>query len=322
VPTALITGITGQDGSYLAELLLGKGYRVVGFVRKDAAHEPNNVEHLADRVELITGDLRDAHSVADAVRESAPDEVYNLAAQSDTQASFDQAELTEQVVGQGVAHLLESLRHHASAARFFQASSSEIFGQPLAAPQNEQTGMRPRSPYGHAKVFAQKAVTTARHGDGLFAVSGILYNHESPRRGPQFVSRKITMGVARIQCGLQADLVLGDLDARRDWGFAGDYVDAMWRMLQTSAPKDYVIGTGRTWSVRELCEMAFRVVGRDYQEHVKVDPGLVRPPELVPLVADASLARRELGWQATTAFPQVVEMMVEADLARVEAAAR
>ena len=318
MPTALITGITGQDGSYLAELLLGKGYRVVGLVRNDGAPEPNNVEHLADRLELKPGDLRDTDSLREAVTSARPDEVYNLAAQSIPQASYTMAELTEQVVGQGVVSLLDVVAEHAPRARFFQASSSEIFGQPSRAPQNEETDVRPRSPYGKAKAFAQQAVSAARER-GLFAVSGILFNHESPRRGPQFVTRKVTSGVARIHHGLQDDLVLGDLDATRDWGFAGDYVDAMWRMLQQPTPRDYVIGTGKSWSVRQLCEMAFGVVNRDYRDHVQVDPSLVRPRDAVPIVADASRAERELGWRPVTPFPRVVEMMVTADLAQVEA---
>ncbi len=318
MPTALITGITGQDGSYLAELLLGKGYRVVGLVRSDGAPEPNNVEHLARQLELIPGDLRDPASLAAAVDRSVPDEVYNLAAQSVPQASFTLAELTEQVVGQGAALLLDAVMSRAPRARFFQASSSEIFGQPIESPQNEHTEIRPRSPYGKAKAFAQAAIVSARVSHGVFAASGILFNHESPRRGRQFVTRKITTAVANIHHGRQTDLVLGDLDATRDWGFAGDYVDAMWRMLQQPEPEDYVVGTGRSWTVRELCEMAFGVIGRDYRDYVRVDPALVRPREGVAIVADATRARQNLGWQPTTEFPRVVEMMVEADLARAE----
>ena len=320
MPTALITGITGQDGSYLAELLLGKGYRVAGLVRREAGNEPNNVEHLTDRIELIPGDLRDPVSIANALDRSAPDEVYNLAAQSIPQASFTQEELTEQVVAQGAASLLDIVVARAPEARFFQAGSSEIFGAPLVSPQNERTEIRPRSPYGKAKAFAHRAVAQARER-GIFAVSGILFNHESPRRGPQFVTRKITMSVARIHRGMQKELVLGDLDATRDWGYAADYVDAMWRMLQQAKASDYVIGTGKSWTVRELCEMAFSVVGRDYRDYVQVDASLVRPREPVPIVADARLAHRELDWHPTTGFPEVVRMMVEADVARVDAAA-
>ena len=321
MPTALITGITGQDGSYLAELLLEKGYRVVGLARSHSDRDPGNVAHLADRIEIIPGDLRDIATLEDAVRRSAPDEVYNLAAQSVAHASITQAELTTQVVAQGVVNLLGAITRHAPRARFLQASSSEIFGNPVSAPQNERTEMRPRSPYGEAKAFAQQAVVESREGGGLFALSSILFNHESPRRGIQFVTRKVTSGVARIHYGVQQDLVLGDLDATRDWGFAGDYVDAMWRMLQHHEPMEFVIGTGKSWTVRELCEMAFAVVNRDYRDHVRVDESLVRPREAVPLVADSSLAQRELGWQPATPFPRVVEMMVEADLARVKAAA-
>ena len=321
MPTALITGITGQDGSYLAELLLGKGYRVVGLVRNDGELEPNNVEHLLGRIELIPGDLRDTATLDTAVRASAPDEVYNLAAQSVAHASFAQAELTEQVVAQGALNLLDSVGRLAPNAKFFQASSSEIFGNPASAPQSEVTEIRPRSPYGKAKVIAQEAVAKSREQRGLFALSGILFNHESPRRGAQFVTRKVSTSVARIHHGLQQEVVLGDLDATRDWGFAGDYVDAMWRALQHHQPREFVIGTGTSWSVRQLCDMAFQVVNRDYRDHVRVDESLVRPRESVPLVADASLAERELGWRPVTSFPRVVEMMVEADLQRVKAAA-
>jgi len=315
VPTALITGITGQDGSYLAELLLERGYRVVGIARADEPPERNNVAHLGKRVEIIPGDLADQQSLVDAVSHSRPDEVYNLAARSFPQDSFGHPVLTGDLVGLGVARLLEAVAKAAPEARVFQASSSELFGRALESPQNERTAIRPRSPYGVAKAYAHWMVAEARESRGLFAVSGILFNHESPRRGIEFVSRKVTNAVARIHLGLQSDVTLGDLEARRDWGFAGDYVDAMWRMLQHHQPTDFVIGTGRTWSVRELCEIAFGIVGRDYREHVKQDPAFMRPPDPQPIVADSTLARKQLGWRPQVEFPRMIEMMVESDLA-------
>ena len=317
MPTALITGITGQDGSYLAELLLEKGYRVVGIARSDEPPERNNVTHLGKRVELIAGDLGDQQSLLDAVEHSKPDEVYNLAARSFPQDSFGHPVLTGDLVGLGVARLLEAVTKLAPKARVFQASSSELFGRALESPQNEMTSIRPRSPYGVAKAYGHWMIAEARESRGLFAVSGILFNHESPRRGLEFVSRKVTNAVARIHHGIESEVTLGDLDARRDWGFAGDYVDAMWRMLQHHKPMDFVIGTGKSWSVRDLCETAFGVVGRDYRDYVKTDPRFMRPPEAKALLADPTLARKQLGWRPRVEFPEMIRMMVEADLSRV-----
>lgn len=318
MPTALITGITGQDGSYLAELLLEKGYRVVGIARGDEPPERNNVAHLGDKVEIIPGDLADQRSLVDAVAHSRPDEVYNLAARTFTQDSFAAPVLTGDLVGLGVARLIEAVLQEAPDARLFQASSSELFGRALESPQDERTPIRPRSPYGVAKAYGHWIVAEARESRGLYAVSGILFNHESPRRGLEFVTRKVTHAVARIHRGLQSEVRLGDLEARRDWGFAGDYVDAMWRMLQHHEPMDFVIGTGKAWSVRELCETAFNVVGLDYRDYVKQDPKLVRPPDAQLIVADPTLARKQLGWRPGVQFPELIERMVEADLARLE----
>ena len=320
--TALITGITGQDGSYLAELLLEKGYRVVGVVRRSSTTPYERISHLVDRIELISADLLDQHSLVDAMRECHPDEVYNLAAQSFVQTSWTQPVLTGEFTALGVTRMLEALRKGAPTARFYQASSSEMFGKVVETPQREETPFYPRSPYGVAKVYGHWITVNYRESFGLYAVSGILFNHESPRRGLEFVTRKVTDGVARIKLGIQRELRLGNLDARRDWGFAGDYVDAMWRMLQRDQPDDYVVGTGVTTSVRELCEIAFSCVGLEYREHVVQDPKFFRPAEVDLLVADPSKARRELGWEPRVNFRQLVEMMVEADLARHRAALR
>ena len=322
LPTALITGITGQDGSYLAEFLLEKGYRVVGVVRRSSTTPYERISHLVDRIELISADLLDQHSLVDAMRECHPDEVYNLAAQSFVQTSWTQPVLTGEFTALGVTRMLEALRKGAPTARFYQASSSEMFGKVVETPQREETPFYPRSPYGVAKVYGHWITVNYRESFGLYAVSGILFNHESPRRGLEFVTRKVTDGVARIKLGIQRELRLGNLDARRDWGFAGDYVDAMWRMLQRDEPDDYVVGTGATHSVRELCEIAFSAVGLDYREHVVQDPKFFRPAEVDLLVADPSKARRELGWAPRVDFRQLVEMMVEADLARHRAALR
>jgi GDPmannose 4,6-dehydratase len=314
--TALITGITGQDGSYLAELLLAKGYRVVGIVRRSSTTPYERIAHLVDRVELLSADLLDQHSLVDAMAECKPDEIYNLAAQSFVQTSWTQPVLTGEFTALGVTRVLEAMRKAAPRARFYQASSSEMFGKVVETPQRESTPFYPRSPYGVAKVYGHWITVNYRESFGLYAVSGILFNHESPRRGLEFVTRKVTDGVARIKRGMARDLRLGNLDARRDWGFAGDYVDAMWRMLQPAEPDDYVVGTGETWSVRQLCEIAFAHVGLDYRDYVVQDPRFMRPAEVDVLVADARKANERLGWVPECRFPQLVAMMVDADLAR------
>jgi GDPmannose 4,6-dehydratase len=316
MPTALITGITGQDGSYLAELLLAKGYRVVGIVRRSSTTPYERIGHLVDRIELVSADLLDQTSLTDAVADCQPDEVYNLAAQSFVQTSWTQPVLTGEFTALGVTRMLEAIRKAAPRARFYQASSSEQFGKVVETPQRETTPFYPRSPYGVAKVYGHWITVNYRESYGLYAVSGILFNHESPRRGLEFVTRKVTDGVARIKLGLDRELRLGNVEARRDWGFAGDYVEAMWRMLQQDEPDDYVIGTGRTWSVRDLCELAFGCVGLDWREHVVQDPRFMRPAEVDLLVADPSKAKERLGWEPTVSFRQLVELMVEADLAR------
>jgi GDPmannose 4,6-dehydratase len=320
VPTALITGITGQDGSYLAELLLGKGYRVVGIVRRSSTTPYERIAHLVDRVELLSADLLDQHSLVDAIAECRPDEIYNLAAQSFVQTSWTQPVLTGEFTALGVTRMLEAMRKAAPKARFYQASSSEMFGKVVETPQRESTPFYPRSPYGVAKVYGHWITVNYRESFGLYAVSGILFNHESPRRGLEFVTRKVTDGVARIKLGMQRELRLGNLDARRDWGFAGDYVDAMWRMLQQDEPEDYVVGTGETWSVRQLCEIAFECAGLEWEDHVVFDEKFLRPAEVDLLVADPSKAKRQLGWAPKCQFRELVEMMVDADLARHHAA--
>ncbi|HEY7407469.1 MAG TPA: GDP-mannose 4,6-dehydratase [Gemmatimonadaceae bacterium] len=322
MPTALITGVTGQDGSYLAELLLAKGYRVVGIVRRSSTTPYERIAHLVDRVELISADLLDQHSLVEAMAACAPDEIYNLAAQSFVQTSWTQPVLTGEFTALGVTRMLEAMRRVAPKARFYQASSSEQFGKVLETPQRETTPFYPRSPYGVAKVYGHWITVNYRESYGLYAVSGILFNHESPRRGLEFVTRKVTDAAARISLGFQRDLRLGTLDARRDWGFAGDYVDAMWRMLQQPSPDDYVIGTGETHSVRELCELAFARVGLDWRKYVVQDERFMRPAEVDLLVADSSKARARLGWTPTVDFRHLVEMMVDADLARHRVAAR
>jgi GDPmannose 4,6-dehydratase len=316
MPTALITGITGQDGSYLAELLLEKGYRVVGVVRRSSTTPYERIAHLVDRVELISADLLDQTSLTDAVAATRPDEIYNLAAQSFVQTSWSQPVLTGEFTALGVTRMLEAMKKAAPDARFYQASSSEQFGKVVEVPQRESTPFYPRSPYGVAKVYGHWITVNYRESFGLYAVSGILFNHESPRRGLEFVTRKISDGAARIACGLQRELRLGNLDARRDWGFAGDYVDAMWRMLQQDAPDDYVIGTGETWSVREFCDLAFRAAGLDYREFVTLDKRFERPAEVDLLVGDPSKAKAQLGWERRVGFADLVSMMVDADLER------
>lgn len=314
--TALVTGITGQDGSYLAELLLAKGYRVVGVVRRSSTTPYERIAHLVDRIELLSADLLDQTSLVDAMAEVHPDEIYNLAAQSFVATSWTQPVLTGEFTGLGVTRMLEAMRRVVPKARFYQASSSEQFGMVQETPQRESTPFYPRSPYGVAKVYAHWITVNYRESFGLYAVSGILFNHESPRRGLEFVTRKVTDAVARIKLGQAKEVRLGNLEARRDWGYAGDYVDAMWRMLQRETPADYVIGTGETWSVRQLCEEAFRYVGLDWKDHVVTDAKFTRPAEVELLVADVSKAKRELDWTPTVRFRELVRMMVDADLAR------
>lgn len=321
MPRAMITGITGQDGSYLAELLLAKGYEVVGVVRRTSHHSFERVEHLLDRVGIVHADLLDQHSLTMAVREVEPDEVYNLAAQSYVPTSFTQPVLTGEFTALGVTRILEAVRLAHPSARFYQASSSEMFGKAQHSPQNEQTPFYPRSPYGVAKVYGHWITVNYRESYGLFAVSGILFNHESPRRGLEFVTRKVSDGVARISLGLTKEIRLGNLDARRDWGFAGDYVDAMWRMLQRPEPRDYVIGTGVTHSVGDLVDAAFSHVGLDWRDHVVTDQAFMRPAEVDLLQADAERARTELGWAPRVSFRELVAMMVDADIARLRARA-
>jgi GDPmannose 4,6-dehydratase len=319
MPTALITGITGQDGSYLAEFLLEKDYKVVGIVRRSSTTPYERISHLVDRIELVSADLLDQTSLTDVVTDCRPDEIYNLAAQSFVQTSWNQPVLTGEFTALGVTRMLEAMKKAAPNARFYQASSSEMFGKVHESPQRESTPFYPRSPYGVAKVYGHWITVNYRESFALYAVSGILFNHESPRRGLEFVTRKVTDGVARIKLGLARELRLGNLEARRDWGFAGDYVRAMWLMLQEDTPDDYVIGTGKTWSVRQLCETAFQCVGLDYREFVVQDDRFFRPAEVDLLVADASKARDALGWAPDVSFAQLIEMMVQADLARYSA---
>jgi GDPmannose 4,6-dehydratase len=317
VPRALITGVTGQDGSYLAELLLSKGYEVVGVVRRTSHHSYERIEHLLDRIEVVAADLLDQHSLTVVLQDTQPDEVYNLAAQSYVPTSWTQPVLTGEFTALGVTRILEAIRLVHPAAKFYQASSSEMFGRVTETPQRETTSFYPRSPYGVAKVYGHWITVNYRESYNLFAVSGILFNHESPRRGIEFVTRKVTDAVARIKLGRARELRLGNLDARRDWGFAGDYVDAMWRMLQQPTPQDYVIGTGQAHSVRELVEAAFGHVGLKWQDYVVTDPKFMRPAEVDVLLADPSKARKELGWVPKVGFRDLVAMMVDADLERL-----
>jgi GDPmannose 4,6-dehydratase len=316
VPTALITGITGQDGSYLAEFLLEKGYNVAGIVRRSSTTPYERIAHIVDKIEFLSADLLDQHSLLDAIQATKPDEVYNLAAQSFVQTSWTQPVLTGEFTALGVTRVLEAVRKGAPNARFYQASSSEQFGQVVESPQRESTPFYPRSPYGVAKAYGHWITVNYRESFGLFAVSGILFNHESPRRGLEFVTRKITDAAARISLGLADKIALGNLEARRDWGFAGDYVRAMWMMLQEREPSDFVVGTGQTWSVREFCERAFNVVGLNYADHVTQDPKFFRPAEVELLVADPARAHAKLGWKPVVCFPDLVRMMVEADVER------
>ena len=314
--TALITGITGQDGSYLAELLLSKGYKVVGAVRRLSAPNDWRIAHLRDQVTLRPADLLDQLSLIRAIEESEPDEVYNLAAMSFVPASWDQPMLTGEFNSQGVTRILEAIRQVNPKIRFYQASSSEMYGKVREVPQTELTPFYPRSPYGVSKVFAHYITVNYRESYNMFAVSGILFNHESPRRGLEFVTRKVTDGVARIKQGVTDTLSLGNLDAQRDWGFAGDYVRAMWMMLQQDRADDYVVATGESHSVQRLVELAFKHAGLDWREHVKFDQRFMRPAEVDHLIGNPSKARRVLGWQPEVGFEQLVGMMVDADVER------
>jgi GDPmannose 4,6-dehydratase len=318
---ALITGITGQDGSYLAEFLLEKGYEVVGMVRRSSTENFERIAHIRDRLTLRHGDLLDLSSLIEVVRDSRPDEVYNLAAQSFVPTSWAQPALTGEFDGLGVTRLLEAIRTVGITCKFYQASSSEMFGKVRETPQNERTPFHPRSPYGVAKVYGHFITVNYRESYGMYAVSGILFNHESPRRGLEFVSRKITHAAARIKLGLDRELPMGNLDARRDWGYAGDYVRAMWLMLQQPHPEDFVIATGVAHSVRDLLEVAFRAAGLRWEDHVRVDPALLRPAEVDRLVGDATQARTKLGWKPEVGFEELVERMVQADLRRLRAPA-
>lgn len=315
-PTALVTGITGQDGSYMAEFLLEKGYRVIGMHRRSSTLNFQRIEHFQDRIELVEGDLLDQNSLADIIKRTEPAEVYNLAAQSFVPTSWDQPIFTGEVTGLGVARLLEAIRAVNPKIRFYQASSSEMFGKVQAVPQTEKTSFYPRSPYGVAKVYGHWITINYRESYKMFSVSGICFNHESPRRGLEFVTRKITDGVARIKAGKLDQLRLGNLEAKRDWGFAGDYVEAMWLMLQQEEPEDYVIATGETHSVRELVETAFAVAGLNWKDYVMTDERFVRPAEVDLLVGDPTKARMKLGWTPKVTFKGLVELMVKADLQR------
>ena len=312
---ALITGITGQDGSYLAELLLSKGYEVIGMVRRSSTVNFERIAHLQDRVELVAGDLLDEISILNILRDHRPDEVYNLAAQSFVQTSWSQPVLTGETTALGVTRMLDAIRAVDPGIRFYQASSSEMFGKVQEVPQNERTPFYPRSPYGVAKVYGHWITVNYRESYDLHASSGILFNHESPRRGLEFVTRKITHGAARVKLGHASEIALGNLDAQRDWGFAGDYVEAMWLMLQQDEPGDWVISTDATHSVREFCEIAFGHVGLEWEEHVVLDERFVRPAEVDLLIGDSSRARSMLGWKPKVDFDELVTTMVDADLA-------
>src|SRR5947199_701682 len=311
---SMITGITGQDGSYLAEFLLDKGYHVVGMVRRSSTESFERIAHLRERIDIREGDLLDQLSLITLLHHVDPHEIYNLAAQSFVPTSWEQPILTSEVTALVATRLLEAIRVVDRSIKFYQASSSEMFGKVRETPQNELTPFHPRSPYGVAKTYAHYLTINYRESYGIFACSGILFNHESPRRGKQFVTRKVTDGVARITAGRARELRLGNLDAKRDWGFAGDYVQAMWRLLRQPKPADYLVASGQTHSVRELCEIAFAHAGLDWQKYVVVDPAFVRPAEVDLLIGDASKARRVLGWAPKHSFQQLIEMMVDADL--------
>lgn len=316
MPKALITGITGQDGPYLAEFLLSKGYKVCGLVRRLSTPNLENIKHISEKIELMSGDLLDQGSITDAISESEPDEVYNLAAQSFVKASWEQPVLTGEFTGLGVTRVLEAIKAVNPKIKFYQASSSEMFGKVTESPQKETTRFHPRSPYGVAKVYGHYITLNYRESYNIFACSGILFNHESPRRGMEFVTRKISNGVARIKLGKQKKLELGSLEPKRDWGFSGDYVEAMWLMLQQKQPDDYVIGTGENHSVREFVELAFEVIGiKNWEDYVISNvSAYMRPAEVDYLIADASKAKKVLGWKPKTSFKELVEMMVKADL--------
>ncbi|OQY20268.1 MAG: GDP-mannose 4,6-dehydratase [Anaerolineaceae bacterium 4572_32.2] len=316
---ALITGITGQDGSYLAEFLLEQGYQVIGMVRRTSTLNFQRIKHIQDRITLVQGDLLDEVSLMSVLREHRPDEVYNLAAQSFVQTSWQQPVFTGEVTALGVTRLLDAVRMTDGDIRFYQASSSEMFGKVQEVPQTEDTPFYPRSPYGVAKVYGHWITVNYRESYDLFACSGILFNHESPRRGLEFVTRKVTHSAASIKLGLADELLLGNLESRRDWGYAGDYVKAMWLMLQQDEPDDYVVGTGETHSVRELCETAFGLLDLDWQEYVVQDPQFYRPAEVDLLVSDPSKARRVLGWEPTVSFEELIRTMVDADLEALKA---
>ena len=317
MPTAFITGINGQDGSYLAELLLKKGYKVVGMVRRSSTRNFERIDHLMDDITVVQGDLHDQGSLLGLLEEHKPTEIYNLAAQSFVPSSWNQPALTGDITGLGVTRMLEAIRFVNPKIRFYQASSSEMFGKVLEVPQKESTPFYPRSPYGVAKVYGHWITVNYRESFNLFAASGILFNHESPRRGLEFVTRKISDSVARIKLELAKELRLGNLDAQRDWGFAGDYVEAMWLMLQQDEPDNFVIGTGETHSVREFCEIAFAHVGLDYNQYVVQDERFYRPAEVELLISDPSLAKKKLGWEPKVNFKQLVCMMVDSDMKRL-----
>ena len=317
MPKALITGITGQDGSYLAEHLLANGYEVIGVVRRTSHHSYERIDHLIPRVRIVAADLLDQHSLTMVLQEVQPDEIYNLAAQSFVPTSFTQPVLTGEFTALGVTRILEAVRLVSPKARFYQASSSEMFGKVTETPQSERTPFYPRSPYGVAKLYGHWITVNYRESYNLYAVSGILFNHESPRRGMEFVTRKVSDAAARIKLGLAKEVRLGNLEAKRDWGFAGDYVDAMWRMLQAPTPEDYVVGTGETHSVGDLVRVAFDHVGLDWKQHVVVDPQFYRPAEVDLLIAEPARIQNELGWKPTVGFESLVKMMVDADLGRL-----
>ncbi len=317
LPVVLITGVTGQDGSYLADFLLSQGYRVFGTVRRNSTENFERIEHIKNRIELVEVDLLDQMSILTALKKVRPREVYNLAAQSFVPTSWEQPILTGQFTALGVTRMLEGIREIDRSIRFYQASSSEMFGKVQTVPQNETTPFYPRSPYGVAKVYGHFITVNYRESYNLFAVSGILFNHESPRRGKEFVTRKVTDAVARIKMGLQKELRLGNTDAKRDWGYAGDYVRAMWKMLQQTKPRDYVIATGVSHSVKDLIRIAFAHAGLDWKKYVRIDPRLIRPAEVDHLLGEAGRARRELKWKPEVPFEKMIQMMVDADLQRV-----
>jgi GDPmannose 4,6-dehydratase len=319
---ALITGVSGQDGSYLAEFLLSKGYEVFGVVRRSSSETHERLTHIRDKIQLIHADLLDQVSLSQALKRARPHEVYNLAAQSFVPTSWEQPVLTAEFTAVGVSRLLEAIREVSPEAKFYQASSSEMFGKVLETPQREDTPFYPRSPYGVAKVYGHFITVNYRESYNMFAVSGILFNHESPRRGFEFVTRKITDGVARIKLGMAKELRLGNLDAKRDWGFAGDYVRAMWMMLQQKTAEDYVISSGVTHTVRDFADKAFRAAGLNYQDYVQTDPAFYRPAEVDLLLGDSTKAKTQLGWTPEVSFEQMIQMMVEADIQRLESRKR